>query len=120
LYGAQCWIQCVGNDVVNVGMSQSSCHVDPTDSSLKTMEHLQNLAGLSYHTHLIVRIWGPSDVHLFGPIKDGLRGQNSGDIDAVIAAVRKTVVSAGADSYERNMRTLAHRCENAWPMVVTI
>jgi hypothetical protein len=51
----------------------------------------------------------PSDFHLFGPMKDGLRGQHFPDNNAVIAAVRKWVASAGADSYEHSMQALVHR-----------
>jgi hypothetical protein len=43
-----------------------------------------------------VRYFAPSDFHLFGPMKDGLRGQHFPDNDAVIAAVRKWLASAGA------------------------
>ncbi|KAG8229468.1 hypothetical protein J437_LFUL008242 [Ladona fulva] len=31
----------------------------------------------------------PSDFHLFGPLKDGLRGEHFQDSDAVVKAVRK-------------------------------
>jgi transposase len=50
----------------------------------------------------------PSDFHLFGRMKDGLREQYFPDNDAVIAAVRKWVASAGADFYERSMQALVH------------
>lgn len=42
-------------------------------------------------------------------MKDGLRGQRIPDDDAVIAAVRKWVTSAGADFYERSMQALVNR-----------
>jgi hypothetical protein len=50
-----------------------------------------------------------SDFRLFGPMKDRLHGQHFPDNDAVIAAVRKWVASAGADFYERSMQALVHR-----------
>jgi hypothetical protein len=50
-----------------------------------------------------------SDFHLFEPMKDGLRGQYFPDNDAVSAAVRKWVNSAGADFYEGRMQALVHR-----------
>jgi hypothetical protein len=50
----------------------------------------------------------PSDFHLFGLMKDGLRGQHFPD-DAVIASVRKWVASAGADFYEGSMQAPVHR-----------
>jgi hypothetical protein len=40
---------------------------------------------------------------LFGPAKDGLSGQHFPDNDAVIAAVKKWVSSAGADFYESSI-----------------
>ena len=43
----------------------------------------------------------PSDFHLFGPLKEALRGQRFPDNDAVIDAVKKWTSSAGADFYER-------------------
>jgi hypothetical protein len=49
--------------------------------------------------------FSPSDFHLFGPIKDGVRGQYFPDNDA---AVRKWVASAGADFYKRSMQALVH------------
>ena len=39
----------------------------------------------------------PSDFHLLGPLKDGLRGQHFPDDDAVITAVKQWLRSAGAD-----------------------
>ncbi|PNF28558.1 hypothetical protein B7P43_G12914 [Cryptotermes secundus] len=57
----------------------------------------------------------PLDFHLFGPMKDGLRGQHFPDNDAVIAAVRKWLASAGADFYKRSMQALVHR----WQKCIT-
>lgn len=51
----------------------------------------------------------PSDFHLFGPLKDGLRGQHFPDDDAVITAVKQWLRSAGADFYERGIQALVHR-----------
>jgi hypothetical protein len=51
----------------------------------------------------------PPNFHLFGPMKDGLRGQHFPDNDAVIAAVTKWVASAGAGFYERSIQALVHR-----------
>jgi histone-lysine N-methyltransferase SETMAR len=44
-----------------------------------------------------------SDFHLFGP------GQHFPDNDAVIAAVRKWLASAGSNFYERSIQALVHR-----------
>jgi hypothetical protein len=39
LYGAECWIQCVGNNVGKVGILQSLCQVGPrTHRNIKTTE----------------------------------------------------------------------------------
>jgi hypothetical protein len=42
-------------------------------------------------------------------MKDGLRGQHFADNDAVIAAVRKWLASAGADFYKHSIQALVHR-----------
>ncbi|PNF28779.1 hypothetical protein B7P43_G06451 [Cryptotermes secundus] len=57
----------------------------------------------------------PSNFHFFGPKKDGLRGQHFPDNDAVIAAVRKRLASAGADFYGRSIQALVHR----WQKCIT-
>jgi hypothetical protein len=36
VYGAECRLQCAGNDVGNVGISQSLCQVGPTDAHTGT------------------------------------------------------------------------------------
>jgi hypothetical protein len=46
---------------------------------------------------------------VFGPMKVGLRGQHFPDNDAVIAAVRKWLASAGANFYECGIQALVHR-----------
>jgi hypothetical protein len=51
----------------------------------------------------------PSVFHVFGPMQNRLCGQHFLDNDAVIAAVRKWVASAGADFYENSMRALVYR-----------
>ncbi|KAG8226303.1 hypothetical protein J437_LFUL002742 [Ladona fulva] len=48
----------------------------------------------------------PSDFHLFGPLKDGLRGEHFQDLDAVVKAVRKSLDSAGSDFYKRGILLL--------------
>ena len=51
----------------------------------------------------------PSDFHLFGALKDGLRGQHFPDNNVVIADVKKWTTSAGTDFYERGIKALVHR-----------
>lgn len=77
-------------------------------TSLKTMGHFAKFGWIvlphpPYSLDLV-----PSDFHLLGLMKDGLHGQHFPD-DAVIAAVRKWVASAGADFYECSMQALVHR-----------
>jgi histone-lysine N-methyltransferase SETMAR len=78
-------------------------------TSLKTMGHAAEfcwtvLLHPPYSPNL-----APSDFHLFGPMKDGLRAQYFPDNDTVIAAVREWVASTGADFYERSMQALVLR-----------
>ena len=77
-------------------------------TSFKTMEHTANLGWTvlphpPYSLDLV-----PSDFHLFGPMKDGLRGHFPSN-DAVIRAVKQWATSAGADFYECGMQALVHR-----------
>ena len=50
-----------------------------------------------------------SDFHLFGPMKDGLRGQHFPSNDAAVRAVKRCAISAGADFYECGKQALVHR-----------
>jgi hypothetical protein len=50
----------------------------------------------------------PSNFHLFSLIKNGLCNQHLPDSDAIIAAVRKWVASAGSDFNDGNMKALVH------------
>jgi len=51
----------------------------------------------------------PSDFHLFGPMKDGLRGHHFPSYDAVVRPVKQWATSAGADFYESGMQAPVHR-----------
>ena len=58
-------------------------------TSLKTVEHIANL-GWTVLPHPPYSLdLAPSDFHLFGPMKDGLRGQYFPNNDAVIQAVKQ-------------------------------
>jgi hypothetical protein len=46
-------------------------------------------------------------------MKVGLRGKHFPDNDAIIAAVRKWLASAGADFYEHGIQALVHRGKSA-------
>ena len=50
-----------------------------------------------------------SDFHLFGPMKNELRGQYFPNSDAVVRAVKQWATSACEDFYERPMQALVHR-----------
>jgi hypothetical protein len=51
----------------------------------------------------------PFDFHLFGPMKDGRRGQHFPSYDAIVRAVKQWATSAGTYFYERGMQALVHR-----------
>ena len=68
-------------------------------TSSKTMEHIVKFGWTvvlhpSYSPDLT-----PSDFNLFGPMKDGLRGQHFPSYDAVVRAVKQWATSAGADFF---------------------
>jgi histone-lysine N-methyltransferase SETMAR len=74
------------------------------------MEHVAKIVWTVLpHTPPYSSDLAPSDFHLFGLMKDELRGQHFPDNDAVIAAVRKWVASASANIYEGSMQALVHR-----------
>ena len=75
-------------------------------TSLKTVEHIgwTVVPHPQYSPEL-----APSDFHLFGPMKDGLRGQHFPRYDAVVRTVKQWATSACADIYERGLQALAHR-----------
>jgi hypothetical protein len=77
-------------------------------TSLKTMGHVAKFGWIVLPHPLYGVDLATSDFNLFGPMKDGLRGQHFPD-DAVIAAERKWVASPGADFYEHSMQALVHR-----------
>jgi len=75
---------------------------------LKTMEHIANLGWTILQHPLYSLDLVPSDFHLFGSMKYGLRGQYFPSNYAVIAAVQQWIISTGADFYERNIQNLVH------------
>ena len=50
----------------------------------------------------------PLDFHLFGPLKEGLRGQHFVNNNVVIDAVKKWTATAGREFYQRCIRLLVH------------
>jgi len=78
-------------------------------TSLKTVEHIANLGWTVLPHPPFSPDLAPSDFHLFGPIKDGLRGQHFPSNDAVVRAVKQWATSVGADFYECGMQALVHR-----------
>jgi len=80
-----------------------------THTSLKTAEHIVNL-GWTVVPHPTYSLeFELSDFHLFGSMKDGLRGQHFPSYDAVVQAVKQWATSAGADFYKCGMQGLVHR-----------
>jgi len=78
-------------------------------TSLKTVEHTVNLGWTVIPHPPYSPDSVPSDFHLFGPMKDGLRGQHFPSNDTVVRAVKQWATSVGADFYERSMQALVHR-----------
>jgi transposase len=78
-------------------------------TSLKTMGHVAKFGWTLLPHPPYSPDLASSDFHLFRPMKGGLRRQHFPDNDAVIAAVRKWIASAGAYFYESNMQAVIHR-----------
>ena len=76
-------------------------------TSLKTVEHIANLGRTVLPHPPYSPDLAPSDFHLFGPQKDGLRGHFASN-NAVVQAVKQWATSAGADFYECSMQALVH------------
>jgi len=74
-------------------------------ASLKTVEHTASLGWtvLPHSPHLV-----PSDFHLCGLKKDGLRGQPFPSSNAAITAMKQWITSTGTDFYKRGMQALVH------------
>ena len=73
------------------------------------MEHIANLGWTVLPHPPYSPDLAPSDFHLFGPMKDGLRRQRFPSNDPVVRAVKQWATSAGADFYECGMQALVHR-----------
>ena len=82
-------------------------------TNLKTVEHIFNLGRTVVPHPPYCPDLAPSDFHLFGPIKDGVRGQHFPSNDAVVRAVKQWATSAGANFYERGCRFLFIAGESA-------
>ena len=78
-------------------------------TSLKTMEHIANFGWTVLPHPPYSPDFAPSDFHLFGPMKDGLRGQHLPSNNAVVRAVKQWATSTGVDFYECSMQALVHR-----------
>jgi len=53
-------------------------------------------------------------------MKDGLHGQHFPSSDAIVAAVKQWITSAGADFYKHSMQALVHRWQRRPAVVVTV
>ena len=69
-------------------------------TSLKTVEYIATLGWTVLPPPTCSPDLDPSDFHLFGPMKDGLRGQHFPSNDAAVRVVKQWATSAGADFYE--------------------
>jgi len=69
-------------------------------TNLKSIEHNASLGWTILPHPLQSSVLAPSEFHLFGLMKDRLRGQHFSSNDAVIAAVKWWVNSSGADFYK--------------------
>jgi hypothetical protein len=78
-------------------------------TSLKTVEHIVNLGWTVLLHPPYSPDLAPSDFRLFGPMKDGLRGQHFPNYDAAVRTVKQWTTSVGADFYECGMQALVHR-----------
>jgi histone-lysine N-methyltransferase SETMAR len=78
-------------------------------TSLRTMGHVAQFDCTALPHPPYSLDLAPSGFRLFGPMKSGIHGQHFPDVDAVIAAVRKWVASAGADFDELSMQALVNR-----------
>ena len=78
-------------------------------TSLKSVEHTASLGWTVLPHPPYSPDLAPSDFHLFGPMKDGLRGRHFPSNDAVVRAVKQWATSGGADFYECSMQALVHR-----------
>ena len=78
-------------------------------TSLKTVENIANLGWTVLPHPPYSPDLAPSNFHLFGPMKDGLRGQHFPSNDVIVRAVKQWATSAGADFYECGMQALVHR-----------
>jgi hypothetical protein len=73
----------------------------------------QNLDGQHCHTLLIALMWRPSDCHLFGKLKEFLRGTTFEDDDAFIAATKRWLRRAGPEFYRAGIEALVPRWRKA-------
>jgi len=78
-------------------------------TSLKTVEHIAYLWWTVLPHPRYSPDLDPSDLYLFGSMKDGLRGQHFPSKDAAVRAVKQWTNSAGADLYECGLQALVHR-----------
>jgi len=59
-------------------------------------------------THTTQSGFVPSDLHLFGLMRDELQGRHFPSNNAVIAAMKQWVISTGAEFYKHSMQALVH------------
>jgi len=85
---------------------------------VKTVKHIASLGWTVLLHSLNSPVFVPSDFHLFGPIKDGLYGQQFPSNEAVIAVVKQWVPSLVPIFMSMACRVLFITAKNAKVMVV--
>jgi histone-lysine N-methyltransferase SETMAR len=78
-------------------------------TSLKTREAITSLGWTTLVHPPYSPDLAPSDYHLFGPLKEGLRGKHYANDDAVKAAVRKWLRDQPMEFYEAGIQSLIKR-----------
>ena len=78
-------------------------------TSLKTRETITSLGWTTLVHPPYSPDLAPSDYHLFGPLKEGLRGKHYANNDAVKAAVRKWLRDQPMEFYEAGIHSLIKR-----------
>jgi len=78
-------------------------------ASLRTQEAIAKFGCTVLPHHPYSPDLPPSDIHLFGPLKDALRGTRFEDDESVIRAVRTWLCEQETRWYRENMHTLVSR-----------
>jgi histone-lysine N-methyltransferase SETMAR len=78
-------------------------------TSLSTREHITKMGWTVLHHPPYSPDLAPSDFHLFGSLKDALRGTHFEDDNSVIEAVRKWLLRQDKSWYQKGIHALVPR-----------